>query len=92
MRFISLSMPFMAMSVFGDMIFQSIGQAAKATLLTSLRRGLFLIFYAYLLTAIFGLTGLEISQGLSEISASLIAFPMTLQFLRHLPEDRTENV
>lgn len=92
MRFISLSMPFMAMSVFGDMIFQSIGQAAKATLLTSLRRGLFLIFYAYLLTAIFGLTGLEISQGLSEISASLIAFPMTLQFLRHLPEDRIENV
>lgn len=92
MRYIAISMPFMAMSVFGDMIFQSIGQAAKATLLASLRRGVFLISFAYLLTAIFGIAGLEWAQSIAEMSASAIAFPMTLHFLHTLPKDKVTEV
>ena len=91
MRVQCVSMLFMPLAVFGDMLFQSIGMPGKATLLAGMRRGGLVIPYALLLTAFFGLTGIEWAQGLADITTALVAMPMCRSFFRRLPADALRN-
>lgn len=78
------------LAVYGDMMFQSIGRSGTATVLSGMRRGFLLIPLVILMTQLFGLRGLEWSQGVADIAASLVALPVTAHFLRHLPPDEAE--
>ena len=82
-----ISLVFLPMSVNGNMLFQSIGKGGTATFLAALRSGIILIPLVIILSALFGLGGLEVSQGISELIASIISTPFCVAFLHRLPAD-----
>ena len=70
----------MPISLYGNMLFQSIGKGGTATYLASLRSGVVLIPVILLLTALFGLTGLESSQAASDLISAILTLPIILRF------------
>ncbi|MDD6692519.1 MAG: MATE family efflux transporter [Lachnospiraceae bacterium] len=89
MRLQCAGIVFSPLSVFGDMMFQSIGKAKTSAFLATMRRGILLIPSALVLNALFGLNGLEFSQGICDVLTGLVTLPFVAAFLRHLPADGT---
>jgi putative MATE family efflux protein len=87
LRFQCIGFLFSPLSVFGDMMFQSIGRAGTSAFLATLRRGVLLIPTAFLCSAVFGLNGLEFSQGICDVLTGLVTIPFVVSFLRRLPPD-----
>lgn len=83
----SVSLIFLPLSILGNMLFQSIGQAKMATYLAALRSGIILIPAIIILTHAFRLTGLEYAQAVSDSLASLISLPYCIHFIKQLPSD-----
>ena len=86
----SISLILMPVTMYGNMLFQSIGKAKAATFLAALRSGLSLIPCIVILNACFGLNGLETAQSISEIIASIITLPFIIYFFQTMPEDHTD--
>ena len=70
------------------MMLQTIGYAGRATLVASARQGLFLIPSVFLLSHFFGLTGLELSQAVSDLLSFVLSVPITLGVLKQFRQDR----
>jgi putative MATE family efflux protein len=87
LRFQSVSLILMPVTMYGNMLFQSIGKAASATFLATLRSGLVLIPCVLIMTALFKLRGLEMAQSVSEVLSALITMPFLIHFFHHLPKD-----
>ncbi len=87
LRYQCLGLWLMPTTLYGNMLFQSIGKARSALVLACLRSGIVLIPVLLLLTNLYGLFGLEIAQAISECISSLITFPFILIFLKNLPKD-----
>ncbi len=77
----------MPIQVTTNMLFQSTGKSVRATLLSATRSGLFFIPTILILSNIMGLAGIECSQAIADVLASLTAIPFAVHFLRSLPED-----
>lgn len=75
---------FQPLSVCITMLFQSVGKNAAATFLSALRSGLCFIPVIFILSRIWGLTGVQISQTVADIMAFAISLPFTIRFLREL--------
>ncbi len=88
LRWQCISLLLMPVTMYGNMLFQSIGYSKAATFLASLRSGLILIPCVVLLNLIFGLKGLETAQAVSEILSALITAPFLVHFFAVLPEDQ----
>lgn len=82
-----ISLVLMPISMYGNMLFQSIGKAKVATFLAALRSGISLIPCILILNALFGLAGLEKAQSISEIISSLISAPIIFYYFKTQPED-----
>jgi len=85
MRWQCISLVLMPISMYGNMLFQSIGKSAAATFLAVLRSGLVLIPTVLLMSWLMGLNGLEMSQSTSEIISALTTIPFLIVFFRTLP-------
>lgn len=86
------TLPLGAVMVFGNMFFQSLGKSWRAVLLAICRQGLY-IPLVYLMTARFGLTGLEQTQALSDLlafllSAAVVAHYFKTEFRKELGQTR----
>lgn len=82
-----ISLVLMPVTMYGNMLFQSIGRAKVASFLAALRSGLSLIPCIILLNAAFGLPGLEKAQSIAEILSVIITIPFLYYFFKHQPED-----
>lgn len=80
--------PFMVCS---NMMFQSVGKNGIATLLSSLRSGLFFLPLIIILPLALGLTGVQIAQPLADVLSCLAAIPFTIHFLRELRLEGRED-
>lgn len=85
-----ISLVLMPVTMYGNMLFQSIGRAKVASFLAALRSGLTLIPCIILLNAVFGLSGLEKAQSIAEILSVIITIPFLYYFFKHQPEDGQE--
>ena len=74
------------------MMFQSIGKSGRATFLAILRSGLYFIPLILILPAVTGITGIEISQMVSDILSALTAIPFAIAFLGKLPSDGERQI
>ena len=90
LRYYILCLFIQPMSVFANMLFQSIGHNRVASLLSGLRSGLVLIPVLFLFEWQFGLLGVQIAQPVSDIITFFVATPFVVKFLRSLPPDGTE--
>lgn len=75
------TLPLGAVMVFGNMFFQSLGKSWRAVLLAICRQGLY-IPLVYLMTARFGLTGLEQTQALSDLLAFLLSAAVVAHYFK----------
>lgn len=80
--------PFMVCS---NMMFQSVGKNGIATLLSSLRSGLFFLPLIIFLPLVMGLTGVQVAQPLADVLACLAAIPFSVHFLRELRLEGRED-
>ena len=70
------------------MMLQSIGKGVKATILASARSGLFFIPLILILPKILGLTGVEITQAVSDVLTFAISIPLVRSVLREMGETK----
>ena len=68
----------------GNMLFQSIGLAGRASFLACLRSGMVFIPTLLLLAQLFHLRGIEWAQSVTDLLSMLITLPFLLQFLHKL--------
>lgn len=81
-RFQCVSLPLAAVLVFANMLFQSMGRSWRASVLAICRQGLFFIPLVFLLPRLFGLTGLEMTQMVSDLIAFVCSGAVMLHFFR----------
>ncbi len=86
----SIACFFQPLSVCANMMFQSVGESKKATLLASLRSGICYIPLILILPNVIGLLGIQISQAIADIIAFTISAPLSIRFLRSLPNDENK--
>lgn len=87
-----LTLFLLPVSSMSNMLFQSVGRNKEATLLASLRNGLAFIPALLILSGLFGLTGIELSQSAADIVTCLISIPFVVSFIKKLPkEEKNEN-
>lgn len=84
MRFQCVSMLLQPMSVYANMMFQSIGKSGIASFLASLRSGVYFIPLIVLLPKFIGLTGIESAQTIADVLTALTSIPFVVSFLRKL--------
>lgn len=85
-----LSLFFHPLVICSNMLFQSIGENKKATLLSMLRSGIIFVPIILLLTYFFGLWGVQSAQAIADVLAFVVTLPMVMLFLRKLPEDENK--
>lgn len=84
LRWACVSALFQPLSVPINMMFQSIGKSGRALFLSALRTGLCFVPLIEVLPLYLGLTGIEIAQPISDITAAMISVPFAVSFLRQL--------
>ena len=78
-------LPFQALVVISNMLFQSTGQAKEATLLAVSRQGLFFLPLILLLPALFdSILGVQLAQPIADLLTALLTLPLVIRFWRKL--------
>lgn len=89
LRCASIGVLFHPLSIPVNMLYQSIRKAGISSFLSLLRSGLMLIPSLLITTALWGLTGIQISQPIADIGTGLISIPFIINFLRKKDEEMT---
>lgn len=84
LRYQCIALPFLTLNVISNMTFQSTKQKFKATLLSCCRQGIFFIPIILILPLINGMTGVEMTQALSDFLTFLFTIPFFIHFLKEL--------
>lgn len=87
LRYATIGLLFMPLSVPVNMLFQSIRKAGIASFLSILRSGLILIPVVLIGVSLWGRLGIQLAQPLSDAITGLISLPFTLRFLKNTPND-----
>lgn len=88
LRFQCLAFPLNSVIVLTNMMLQSTGKGIWATIVASSRQGFFFIPIVIILSNLYGLAGLEISQTIADICAFLLSFPVGLYYMNKLKKGR----
>ncbi len=75
---------FQPLAVCANMMFQSVGKAGIATVLSMLRSGLFFLPILLILSSVFGLPGVQYAQAIADVFTTVTALPFVICFLRKL--------
>lgn len=84
LRLQCLVFPLNAWIVICNMMLQSIGKAARASLVAAARQGIFFIPLIYILPAFFGLLGVQMCQTWSDACSFLLSVPLGIGVLREM--------
>ena len=84
LRWQMMTYPLGAVIMLSNMAMQSIRKPVRASLLAAAQRGLFFVPLLLVLTARYGLTGVEISQPIADVCAFAVSLPVLLYTFRRL--------
>ena len=84
LRWQAAALPLLACIVITNMMLQSIGKGVKASITASARSGIFFIPLILILTGIFGLLGVEMTQAVADILSVSISIPLAAMELRKM--------
>ena len=90
LRYLCLSLPVLGYSTFVNQLYQTLGFVTQATLLASLRQGIFFIPLILILPAVLGITGIESAQAISDLLTCAVSVPFHMIMLKkylHEPKD-----
>ncbi len=91
LRWASVGVLFLPLSVPVNMLYQSIRKAAVSSVLSMMRSGLMLIPTLLITTSLWQLRGVQISQPIADIATGLVCVPFILHFLIKTPDDKCEK-
>ncbi len=80
----AISMPLIPIGTVANMTFQSVGKAWRATIMSSMRQGIFFIPLIFILPAVFGLQGVVTTQAASDVLTALSCAPLLYHFYKSL--------
>lgn len=78
------AMPLTMLSVMSNMTFQSIGKSWTATFLSCLRQGIYFLPLIIILPKFLGITGVQITQPISDVCSFLTCIPFLIRFFSSL--------
>lgn len=84
MRIQTLTLPITGLAMLTNFCLQTTGRMIRATLLGLARLGIILAPTVLVMAHFFGLTGIELSQSVSDTITTLIAIPMLIQFYQEI--------
>ena len=84
LRFQCLSFPTHGWIVMSNMMEQSMNRTTSATFLSIARQGIFFIPLVLILSAAFGITGIQMTQACADILTFLFAIPIHIHILKHM--------
>ena len=84
----AISMPLIPIGTVSNMTYQAVGKAWRATIMSSMRQGIFFIPLIFVLPSFFGLGGVVITQASADVLTALICAPFLVQFYRNLTEQK----
>ncbi len=91
-RYQCITLPIGSVLVFSNMVFQSMGKSVRASILALCRQGLVFIPMVFLLPNLFGLTGLELTQTVSDAVACIISSIIFVHyFFVELPKEQQKE-
>ncbi len=85
MRYASIGLWFLPISVACNMLYQSIRKAAMASSMAILRSGAVLIPVLLLTSALWGLEGIIMAQGVADVLTGIITLPFFIRFFKVTP-------
>ena len=85
MRYASIGLWFLPISVACNMLYQSIRKAAMASFMAIMRSGAVLIPVLLITNGLWGLEGIIMSQGISDVLTRLITMPFFIRFFKKTP-------
>ncbi len=88
LRLQCFTFPLMGLTILTSMMTQTIGLAFKASVLAAARRGLFMIPLLFILTPLYGLFGVQLSQPASDLATVILTIPICLSVLRNMGKDK----
>lgn len=92
MRYASVGLWFLPISVSCNMLYQSIRKAKMASLMAVMRSGAVLIPVLLIAGALGGLEGIIMSQGISDVLTGLITLPFYIMFFKQTPSTAEAKV
>lgn len=94
MRYASIGLWFLPISVACNMLYQSIRKAAMASFMAIMRSGAVLIPVLLITSALWGLEGIIMAQGVSDVLTGIISLPFFLMFFKKTPStaEAKENI
>ncbi|WP_295579849.1 MATE family efflux transporter [uncultured Oscillibacter sp.] len=84
LRFQCVTLCFQGWIVMSNMMLQTIGRTVPATFVAMARQGIFFVPLVWLLSAAFGMLGLQMTQAVSDLLTLACAIPIQLRVLREL--------
>ncbi len=84
LRWQMLTLPLNAMFMISNMLLQSIGKGVRATIIASMRSGIFFIPVIIILSRLYGIFGVEIAQSCADVLSFIAALPITLSVWRKM--------
>ncbi len=91
MRLQCVVLPLNAWHTLSNMMLQATGSALPASILAAARQGLFFIPLLFLFAGLWGVTGIQITQAVSDVLSFLIAIPLAFSFFRKMRRMENEN-
>ncbi len=88
LRFQCISFVCNAWIVPSNMMLQAVGKTFGASLLAAARNGILFLPPLFLLTHLFGVTGLQLAQPIADVLSALLAVPLTVAFLRQISDQK----
>ena len=81
------TLPLMGWAIASNMMLQTIGKTARASILAFARQGLFLIPFLFMLPPLMGILGLQLSQPISDIATFILSIPLTVGVLKEMTNE-----
>lgn len=90
LKFYCLAFPLASWTIMTDIILQTLGKAAKGSIVAASRQGLFFLPAILILPKKYGILGVQISQAISDVCSFLIALPIALSVINELKSKQIE--
>ncbi len=92
LRLHCLSLLFLPLSMVTEMLFQSTGYSAGASVLSSLRSGVFFIPALLILSELRGLYGIQEAQPLAYLLTFFVALFMSMRYMKKMPKEEDTKI
>lgn len=90
--YIGIALPFLGYSTYVNQLYQSLGFVKGATLLASMRQGIFFVPLIFILPMLFKLDGVLMTQPVADLLTFVVSVPFNIYFLKkHLPKQKTQK-